>query len=180
MRRSGSRTRHANINHDVGGQRKSANLPAITLVARFEIRRPKRWRVDVVQPSGHRHGTIIRSRFYGRFHDFVLPDAGRVHERFVRQIHEVINKQLKIAFDVIRASFEHPFRVRAPRQIRDVIFVGVFRRTYPDPDEPMPLSHGIRADCRLAMDPLLAGHPNAGAALIKFQSVVLADQVVSP
>ena len=80
---------------------------------------------------------------------------------------------------MIGASFEDPLGIGAPAQIGNLFFVGQRGITYPDPNKTMALGYRINPHLRFLVNPLLAGHPDALAALIEFQAVIFADQVIA-
>ncbi|MFZ0878362.1 MAG: hypothetical protein WA002_02620, partial [Candidatus Acidiferrales bacterium] len=82
-------------------------------------------------------------------------------------------------FDVIGASFENPIGIRAPMQIRNLAGVGAFGIANPDPNETMLFRDGINRDGCVLVNALLAGHPDALAAFVKFEAVVFADEVIA-
>jgi hypothetical protein len=94
------------------------------------------------------------------------------------QVHEIVDEELIIAFDLRGAPLENPLWIRAPGKLRNPGFIGEFGSADPNPNEPMPLHDGIDADSRISVNARLTGHPDTLPARIEFKSVVLADEMI--
>ena len=109
----------------------------------------------------------------------MLTDAGGMNKSFVRQIHQVIHQQNIVAVYVIGASVEDPVGIGTPGQVWNLRCVRKRGIADPHPHEAMFLQHRVRFQMSALVNSLLPGHPHALAALVEFQSVIAADQVVA-
>jgi hypothetical protein len=57
---------------------------------RFQIRGPKRRRINVVHPASGGHRVLGGRRLDRRYDNFVLAESGRIHLCLVRKIQQVI------------------------------------------------------------------------------------------
>ena len=94
----------------------------------------------------------------------------------MRQIHQVIDHQAEIAFDVIEAPAVRPFRTFRPMQMLDLAGVREHRITGPHPNEPVALDHRKRSD-RGKRANALTGHRDGFPVAPHDESVISANEL---
>ena len=103
-----------------------------------------------------------------------------VHERLVREVHEVVDDQLVAALEVDELAVAGPLRVVVPVQVGHAVRVGERRVARPHPDEAVPLHH--RDSCARGAAGLIVfcdGMNDAAALGVVDEPVVAAGDVVA-
>src|SRR4029077_4206503 len=90
LRRTGSSWSHSEVDRNGTGHLETDNLLADDVPWFAELGRPERRRFDIVHPAAYGRGAIAMGDVKRRFGDGATADAGGVHKRFVREIHEVV------------------------------------------------------------------------------------------
>ena len=144
-----------------------------------QLRRPERRRLDAVHPARHGHGLVAMGDVERGFGDVVIADAGAVHEGLVGQVHQIVDHQPVVALHMNGLAVAGPGRIVVPVHVGHQRRVGQRRIAHPQPDEAMPLDHGIGAHAGRGVDGVLRGHVGAAALRIEFQPVIAADDVVA-
>ena len=114
-----------------------------------------------------------------RFGDVVVADAGAVHEGLVGEVHQIVDHEAIIAFHMNGLAVAGPGGIVVPVHVGHQRRVGQRRIAHPEPDEAMPLDHGIGAHAGRGVDGFLRGHEGAAALRIVFQAVIAADDRVA-
>src|SRR5262249_46770667 len=84
-----------------------------------------------------------------------------------------------VAFDVNGLAVASPGRIVVPVHVRHQRGIGQRRIAHPEPDEAMPLDHGIGAHASGGVDGLLRGHEGAAPLRVELQPVIAADDGVA-
>ena len=140
---------------------------------------PERRRLDALHPARHRHRLLAMGDVEGRLGDRIVADAGAVHKRLVRQVHQIVDDEAVVAFDVNGLAVAGPGRIVIPVHVRHQRGIGKRGIAHPEPDEAMPLDHRIGAHASGRVDGLLRGHEGAATLRIVFQAVIAADHGVA-
>ena len=175
-----ARQGHAHIDHHVAGWGEAADLPAVhrrlgVEPIGFHGHAPKRWRLDVVHVTAGHYGVALFVGGARGVVDLGLTNAAGVHIGLVGQVHQVVDHQPVIGFDVVEASRIGPAGVVKEVKHGHQAGVGQGGVARPHPHEPIALDHCICADAGKALYPL-AGHVHGFAFAAHFQAVVAADQ----
>ena len=110
-----------------------------------QLRGPERRRLDAAHPARHGHGLVAMGDVERCFGDVVVADAGAVHEGFVGEVHQVVDHEPVVALHVDGLAVAGPLRIVVPVHVRHQRGIGQRRIAHPQPDEAMPLDHGIGA-----------------------------------
>lgn len=146
---------------------------------RFQIRGPKRRRINVVHLASGGDGVLGGRRLDRRCDNFVLADAGRIHLCLMRKIQPIIYQEEVIALRVVSAPLEDPRRIGTAVQVGSFLFVGKYWVADPHPHEPVSLGDGIYPRVHVLPHDLLPWHPYALPAGIEFQPVILANEMIA-
>ena len=144
-----------------------------------QLRRPERRRLDAAHPARHGDRPVAMGDVERRLGDVLVADAGAVHEGLVGEVHQIVDHQAIVAFDVNGLAVAGPGRIVVPVHVRHQRRIGQRRIAHPQPDEAMPLDHGIGAHAGRRVDGLLRGHVGAAALRVVFQPVIAADHGVA-
>jgi hypothetical protein len=106
----------------------------------------------------------VERRFGHRF----IADGGAVHKSLVREVHEIVDDETVVAFDMNGLAVAGPAGIVVPVHVRYQRGIGQRRIAHPEPDETMPLDHWIRAHAGRRIDGLLRGHEGAAALRVEF------------
>ena len=178
-RRAGARRGYADIDGDRARHLEIDDLPAIDIAGLAELRAPERRRLDIAHPAGDGRGAIGMGRLERRFGDRIVADAGRVHEGLVRQVHQIVEHQAIVAFDVNGLAVAFPFRIVVPVQVRHLGRVGERGIARPHPYETMLLDHREGTHAGRRIDGLLRRHEGAAAMRVENQPVIAAHHLVA-
>ena len=102
-----------------------------------------------------------------------------MHKAEMRQVQQVVDDQLVIAFDIEIRPLVSPIVVGLPGIRNDQVFVGQRRITHPDPDPVVFLDDWIGADLGPRRDRSLSRHMRALARRIELKAVIVAFQLVA-
>ena len=156
------------------------DLPSIDAARLAQLLGPERRRIDVDHPARHGRGVLGVRHVERRVEDGVVADAVGMHVGLVRQIHQIVDHQAIVAFEAIeRAALAFPFGAVVPVKVRQDGGIGSRGIAGPDPDQPMPLDHGIGAHAGRRIDGLLRGHETATSRRIEDQTVVAAHDLIA-
>src|SRR5581483_11893333 len=137
---------------------------------------PKRWRHDVLHEAARHHRIALDFRLRRCLLDLGLPDARRMHIRLVRQIHQVVDHQPIVAFDVVKAAAVGPFGAIGPLERMDLGGIGLRWIAWPYPNEAVPFDDRKPA-CRWKSAYALARHRYAFAVRPHGEAVIAAHEL---
>ena len=175
-----ARVRHTYIDQHVAWRIEAADLPPVHWnivgqVVSAQACAPERRRHDAFHVALGDGAVSIHPRFGRRLIDLLLTDGVRVQVSLVGQVHEVVDHEPVIAFDVVQPTAVGPLGVIGPGQMVDLGGVGLLRIARPDPDKTVALHHGIRPYGGEATH-ALAWHGYRLAIATHLQTVVATNQ----
>ena len=105
-----------------------------------------------------------------------------MHERFVCQIHQVVDHQAVVTFHRDHLAVTRPCRIVVPMKIGDRCNVSQRGIAGPNPDQPMPLSDRKGAHTGRRIERFLAWHMGAATARVEYETVIAAGNytVIQP
>ena len=112
---------------------------------------------------GHGDGGVAVSDIERRLRDGFIADAAAMDEGLVRQVHQIVDHQPVVAFDMNGLAVAGPGRIVVPVHVRNQRGIGHRGIAHPQPDKPMPLDDGIGAHAGRRIDGLLRRHEGAAA-----------------
>ena len=183
----GRRTRaslsHAHINVHRAGRFKPDDLPAVNLALVaprfFDLPGPERGRVDVFHPAGDGGGTVAMGGNKRRLGHRAVANAGAVDKGLVGQVHQVVNHQAVVTFDVNHLAVAGPLGIVVPVHVRDQGRVSLGRVTRPHPDKTVTFKHRKAAHASRGVQRFLAGHVHTAALRVVHQAVVAAGDFIA-
>ena len=102
-----------------------------------------------------------------------------MHIGLVREVHQIIDHQSVIAFNVDQFAVRRPIGIVIPVQIWKTGWIGQRGISHPNPNQSVALDNGVRLYTGRRVHPLLAGHAGAPSACVVVQSMVTTDHLIA-